>query len=92
MADAKAQKRQKFDAVYPILRDELLAYMKQEGMPEDAISWYKRVRISIALRIFTLPQDIARTRMMLTATGRTESGLQRPRGQAQSRHVRRRFR
>ncbi|RPD65755.1 farnesyl-diphosphate synthase [Lentinus tigrinus ALCF2SS1-7] len=42
MADAKAQKRQKFEGVYPILRDELLAYMKQEGMPEDAISWYKR--------------------------------------------------
>ncbi|KAI0710465.1 farnesyl-diphosphate synthase [Cerioporus squamosus] len=42
MTDAKAQKRQKFEAVYPILRDDLLAYLKQEGMPEDAISWYKR--------------------------------------------------
>ncbi|RDX45501.1 farnesyl-diphosphate synthase [Polyporus arcularius HHB13444] len=42
MSDAKALKRQKFEAVYPILRDELLAYLKQEGMPEDAISWYKR--------------------------------------------------
>ncbi|KAI0757512.1 farnesyl-diphosphate synthase [Daedaleopsis nitida] len=42
MADAKAQKRAKFDAVYPILRDELLAYLKQEGMPEDAVSWFQR--------------------------------------------------
>ena len=43
MADAKAQKRAKFDAVFPVLREELLAYLKQEGMPADAIEWYQRV-------------------------------------------------
>ena len=44
MADAKAQKRQKFENVFPILREELLGYLKQENMPDDAISWYQRVR------------------------------------------------
>ena len=44
MADAKAQKRQKFDAVFPKLREELLAYLNQEGMPQDAVSWFQRVR------------------------------------------------
>ena len=45
MADAKAQKRAKFEAVYPVLREELLAYLKQEGMPADAVSWFQRVRV-----------------------------------------------
>nr|B4YA15.1 RecName: Full=Farnesyl pyrophosphate synthase; Short=FPP synthase; Short=FPS; AltName: Full=(2E,6E)-farnesyl diphosphate synthase; AltName: Full=Dimethylallyltranstransferase; AltName: Full=Farnesyl diphosphate synthase; AltName: Full=Geranyltranstransferase [Ganoderma lucidum]ACB37020.1 farnesyl-diphosphate synthase [Ganoderma lucidum]ACB37021.1 farnesyl-diphosphate synthase [Ganoderma lucidum] len=42
MADAKAQKRQKFDNVFPKLREELLAYLNQEGMPQDAVSWFQR--------------------------------------------------
>ncbi|KAI0665769.1 farnesyl-diphosphate synthase [Trametes maxima] len=42
MADAKAQKRQKFDGVFAVLRDELLDYLKQEGMPQDAQDWYRK--------------------------------------------------
>ncbi|TBU52466.1 farnesyl-diphosphate synthase [Dichomitus squalens] len=42
MADAKAEKRQKLESVFPILRDELLGYLKQEGMSEDAITWFQR--------------------------------------------------
>ncbi|KAI0357318.1 farnesyl-diphosphate synthase [Trametes cingulata] len=42
MADAKAQKRQKFESVFAVLRDELLAYLKQEGMPQDAVDWFRR--------------------------------------------------
>ncbi|OJT02928.1 Farnesyl pyrophosphate synthase [Trametes pubescens] len=42
MADAKAQKRQKFENVFAVLRDELLAYLRQEGMPQDAVDWYRR--------------------------------------------------
>ncbi|EIW53149.1 farnesyl-diphosphate synthase [Trametes versicolor FP-101664 SS1] len=42
MADAKAQKRQKFEDVFAVLRDELLAYLRQEGMPQDAVDWYRR--------------------------------------------------
>ena len=51
MADAKAQKRQKFEAVFPVLRDELLAYLKQEGMPTDAVDWFQRVRLLSPLRL-----------------------------------------
>lgn len=42
-ADAKAQKRAKFEAVFPVLRDELLAHFAAEGMPEDAKKWYTKV-------------------------------------------------
>ncbi|KAI0816067.1 farnesyl-diphosphate synthase [Trametes gibbosa] len=42
MADAKAQKRARFEAVFATLRDELLAYLRQEGMPQDAIDWFSR--------------------------------------------------
>ncbi|KAI0631905.1 farnesyl-diphosphate synthase [Trametes polyzona] len=42
MADAKALKRQKFEAVFAVLRDELLAYLNQEGMPQDAVDWFRR--------------------------------------------------
>ncbi|KAL1937289.1 hypothetical protein VTO73DRAFT_13853 [Trametes versicolor] len=42
MADAKAQKRQKFEDVFAVFRDELLAYLRQEGMPQDAVDWYRR--------------------------------------------------
>ncbi|EPT02690.1 hypothetical protein FOMPIDRAFT_1015216 [Fomitopsis schrenkii] len=41
-ADAKAQKRQKFEAVFATLRDELLEHFAAQGMPEDAKQWYRR--------------------------------------------------
>ncbi len=52
MADSKAQKRAKFEGVYPVLREELLAYLKQEGMPQDAVAWFQRVRPSFSPRYF----------------------------------------
>ena len=42
-ADAKAQKKQKFEAVFATLRDELLEHFAAQGMPEDAQQWYRRV-------------------------------------------------
>lgn len=36
--------RQKFEAVFPVIADEILAYMQAEGMPQDARDWMKRVR------------------------------------------------
>jgi len=41
-ADAKAQKRQKFEDVFPAIRQELLDYLAANGMPKDAIEWYGR--------------------------------------------------
>ncbi len=47
------QRRAKFEAVYPILREELLAHLKQEGMPADAVFWFQRVRISLSMAMRT---------------------------------------
>ncbi|KDQ49721.1 hypothetical protein JAAARDRAFT_617078 [Jaapia argillacea MUCL 33604] len=35
-------KRQKFESVFPVLRDELIAHFASKGMPKDAIDWYTR--------------------------------------------------
>jgi len=41
-ADAKALKRQKFEGVFAVLREELLSHIAAQGMPEDAQEWYRR--------------------------------------------------
>ena len=45
MADAKAQKMQKFEGAYSRLREELLDHLRQEGMPDDVVNWFQRVRL-----------------------------------------------
>lgn len=35
--------RQDFLNVFPLIVEELVSYMKGEGMPEDAIKWYRQV-------------------------------------------------
>lgn len=42
MAD-KAARRKRFEDVFPIIADELLGYVKGEGMPKDAVEWYEKV-------------------------------------------------
>ena len=42
---ANQDKRTKFEAVFPVLCQELLAYLKQEGTPADAIAWFQRASI-----------------------------------------------
>ncbi|THH28348.1 hypothetical protein EUX98_g5847 [Antrodiella citrinella] len=41
-ADLKAQKRQKFEHVFTVIRDELIAHHIGEGMPKEASEWYKQ--------------------------------------------------
>jgi len=75
-ADLKAQKRQKFEHVYTVIREELLAHFDGEGMPKDASEWYRAVS--------TIPKS------MISNSGdekTLELGLQRPRWQTQPRHV-----
>lgn len=43
-AALKAQKRQKFERVYEVIREELLAHFNGEGMPKEAAEWYRQVR------------------------------------------------
>lgn len=40
MAD-KAAKRARFEGVFDQIADELIAYTKGEGMPAEAVQWYK---------------------------------------------------
>ena len=42
MAD-KAARRKRFEDVFPIIAEELTAYVRGEGMPKDAVEWYERV-------------------------------------------------
>jgi hypothetical protein len=42
--DKKAAARKRFEAVYTIVRDDLLADFRKHNMPEEAIDYYRRVR------------------------------------------------
>ncbi|PPR04308.1 hypothetical protein CVT24_013381 [Panaeolus cyanescens] len=41
MSSDKALRRQKFEAVFDKIRDELIEHFKGEGMPAEAVEWYK---------------------------------------------------
>ena len=53
--EAKAARRAKFEGVWKIIEDELVLNMQNEGMPEDAKEWYRRVRIPDPLHLFIPP-------------------------------------
>nr|ODN86386.1 farnesyl diphosphate synthase [Cryptococcus depauperatus CBS 7841] len=42
-ADIKAARRARFEKVFDQIAEELLAYVKGEGMPKDAVEWYQKV-------------------------------------------------
>lgn len=42
--DKKAAARKRFEDVYTIVRDDLLADFRKHNMPEEAIDYYRRVR------------------------------------------------
>ena len=44
MASAKAARRAKFEAVFSKIRDELIEHFAGEGMPQEAVEWYRNVR------------------------------------------------
>jgi len=46
--DKKAAARKRFEAVYTVVRDELLADFRKHNMPEEAIDYYRRVRTPTA--------------------------------------------
>jgi len=41
-ANGKQAARQRFEGVFDVLRDEIVADFASKGMPQDAIDWYKR--------------------------------------------------
>lgn len=40
----KGDRRKRFEAVFPVIAEELLGYIRGEGMPVDAVDWYEKVR------------------------------------------------
>ena len=44
-AKDKAASRKRFEAVYTVVRDDLLADFRKYNMPEESIEYYRRVRI-----------------------------------------------
>jgi hypothetical protein len=42
--DRKAAARKRFEAVYTVVRDDLLADFRKHNMPEEVINYYRRVR------------------------------------------------
>ncbi|KAL1706980.1 farnesyl-diphosphate synthase [Schizophyllum commune] len=39
---SKQELREKFNDVYKLIREELVAHIRAQGMPEDAVEWYSR--------------------------------------------------
>ena len=44
IAAAKIERRKRFEAIWPPVRDELVAYLEAQGMPGEARDWFKKVR------------------------------------------------
>ena len=42
--DKKLAARKRFEAVYAVVRDDLLADFRKHNMPEESIEYYRRVR------------------------------------------------
>ena len=40
----KAARRAKFEVVFSKIRDELIDHFAGEGMPQEAVEWYRNVR------------------------------------------------
>lgn len=47
-AETKAARRAKFDGAFEEIRDELIEHFAGEGMPAEAIEWYRNVRPAYA--------------------------------------------
>jgi hypothetical protein len=45
-AKDKVAARKRFEAVYTVVRDDLLADFRKHNMPEESIEYYRRVRLS----------------------------------------------
>jgi len=49
-AETKAARRAKFEAVFDKIRDELIEHFAAQGMPNEAIEWYRNVSPSISYK------------------------------------------
>ena len=51
-SQAKAIARQRFEAVYPQVRDDLLKQFEEHNMPKEAVEYYRRVRCRAWIYLF----------------------------------------
>ena len=54
----RAASRKRFEAVYSIVRDDLLDDFRKHNMPEEVIDYYRRVCTPLVLSFFCLIQTI----------------------------------
>jgi len=80
-AKDKVAARKRFEAVYSIVRDDLLADFRKHNMPEESIEYYRRVRNPCIYPSLALSSSLPNA----------EYGLQRPRWKTQPRSERRRL-
>lgn len=45
-AAKKVERRKRFEAVFPLIKQELLEYLDECKMPSDARAWFDRVRLA----------------------------------------------
>ena len=44
-AQAKIEARKRFEFVFPLLVEEMTSYLTSINLPENAIQWFKQVRV-----------------------------------------------
>jgi hypothetical protein len=50
-AEAKIHARKRFEAIFPLLVEELTSSLRSINLPENAIQWYKDVFLLSATRL-----------------------------------------
>jgi hypothetical protein len=86
--DKKAATHKRLEAVYAVVRDDLLADFRRRNMPEESIEYYRRVRTSS----HTLTHMLLFSFLPIRPDDRpTVHGLQCPRWKAQQGSERRRL-
>ena len=61
VAKDKAADRKRFEALYSVVRDDLLADFRKHNIPEESIEYYRRVRAAyrcICLSCTVFPTDV----------------------------------
>jgi hypothetical protein len=65
----KLERRKRFEAVWPLIRDELVDYLEQEKMPGEAVEWFKRVIIpSYFCDLLALVSDMDNRKKRISTT------------------------
>jgi farnesyl diphosphate synthase len=50
---SKETRREKFERVFERIRNELVDHFAKEGMPREAVEWYRNVSTTFVSSIFT---------------------------------------